>query len=124
MPSPIDHAEWAVRFARGPAHDDQEDADDRFRKTVAQDPFPLVPAALLNSSDFYNYVAATGMVCPFEEEQLKSASYSIRIGDKVIYWDSNNKLKEENLSKHQNFGVPANSIAFIKTKKIFDFHLI
>ena len=118
MPPLIDDAEWAERFAAGPANT-QEDADERFRKTSPQDPFPLIPAALLNSSDFYNYVAATGIVCPFDEEQLKSASYSIRIGDKVIYWDGNNKIREASLSPHQNFGIPANSIAFIKTKEKF-----
>jgi deoxycytidine triphosphate deaminase len=120
MSPPIDDTEWAQRFATGPARsEDDDDADERFRKTLSYDPFPAIPAALLNSSDFYNYVAATGMVHPFEEDQLKSASYSIRIGDKVIYWNGSNKIKEKQLSSHENFAVPANSIVFIKTKEKF-----
>lgn len=118
MKSPLDDPEFAVRFRGGPARN-EEDAEDRFRRTVCHDPFPLIPAALLNSSDFYNYAAATGMVWPFEEAQLKSASYSIRIGDKVTYWDGANKLREITLKSNQQFEVPANSITFIQTKEKF-----
>jgi deoxycytidine triphosphate deaminase len=118
MTSPLDDPGFVARFRDGPARS-QEDAEDRFRRTANQDPFPLIPAALLNSSDFYNYTAATGMVCPFEEEQLKSACYAIRIGDQVRYWDGDNKSKEMILSARQIFEVPANSIVFIETKEVF-----
>lgn len=118
MTSPLEDPEFAARFREGPANR-QDDAKDRFHRTANHDPFPLIPAALLNSSDFYNYAAATGMVCPFEEAQLKSASYSIRIGDKVIYWDGDNKLEEFILTPNKTFKVPANSITFIKTKEKF-----
>jgi deoxycytidine triphosphate deaminase len=118
MTSSLDDPKFVARFRDGPARS-QEDAEDRFRRTANQDPFPLIPAALLNSSDFYNYAAATGIVCPFEEEQLKSACYAIRIGDQVRYWDGDNKSKDIILSAKQVFEVPANSIAFIKTKEKF-----
>jgi deoxycytidine triphosphate deaminase len=118
MTSPLDDPQFAARFREGPARR-QEDAEDRFKQTAKQDPFPLIPTALLNSSDFYNYVAATGMVCPFEEEHLKAASYSIRIGDQVVYFNDSEGFSEILLGDNQPFKVPANSITFIKTKEVF-----
>jgi deoxycytidine triphosphate deaminase len=116
MPSPLDDPDLKARFANGPAQY-EGDAKERFRRTAQCDPFPEIPAALLNSSDFYNYAVATGMVFPFEEKQLKSASYSIRIGEKVIYWDGDDSLSEISLQGGQTFKVPPNSIVFIKTRE-------
>src|SRR5438128_1513227 len=118
MPSPFNDPYFREQFAQGPATT-EPDACERFCRTANCDPFPNIPAALLNSSDLFNYVAATGMVCPFGEKQLKPASYSLRIGNQIIYWDENDTLHEQFLDPGENFLVPANSIVFIKTKENF-----
>jgi deoxycytidine triphosphate deaminase len=118
MPSPLDDPNFKAQFAKGPAQY-EGDAKERFRRTAQCDPFPEIPAALLNSSDFYNYVSATGMVFPFEENQSKSASYAVRVGQKAIYWDGDDILGEIALKSGQTFKVPPNSIVYIKTKETF-----
>jgi deoxycytidine triphosphate deaminase len=95
------------------------EADALFTVAVNSDPFTRIPPALLNSSDIYNYECATGLIFPFNENQLKSASYSIRIGEKIIYWDEERRLIEESLSAGKKFVLPKNSIVFIKTKEEF-----
>ena len=65
------------------AKDDAE-AERRFKQYKSRDPFPEIPPALLNSADIADYVAATGMVCPFHPEGLKSASYEVAFLDTFI----------------------------------------
>lgn len=98
---------------------DDEEAARQFAKTFNHDPYEKIPPALLNSSDIYNYVCATGMVCPFETRRLKSASYAITIGEKVIFWDGSGNIQEKKLANGENFYLPDNSIAFIKTEEKF-----
>jgi deoxycytidine triphosphate deaminase len=105
--------------ADAPTQDDTE-AGRRYNRYCRFDPFPGIPAALLNSSDIYNYVNATGMVCPFIEGQLKAASYAITIGNEFVYWDEHEKLiNHYTLSIGESFTVPANSIVYIKSKEKF-----
>lgn len=118
MASPFDDPEFVDAFRGGPALSETE-AKTRYSKTDVSDPFPEIPPALLNSSDIFNYVAATGMVYPFEEKNLKSASYAIRIGDLAIYWDGIGALEQTSLKPDQSLRVPENSIVFIKSKEYF-----
>ena len=108
----------AAGWLEEPAIDDPE-AERRFKDSVSCDPFPKIPPALLNSSDLYNYVVATGMMFPFDQKYLKSASYAIRIGSKVIYWDGDGTRRERSLAERETFELMPNSIAFIKTKEKF-----
>lgn len=101
-----------------PTQDDKEAAE-RYDRYSRFDPFPDLPAALLNSSDIYTYIAIAGMVCPFVEDQLKSASYAIQIGDEAIYWDDRGRLVQKHLRAGESFTVPANSIVYIKSKEKF-----
>jgi deoxycytidine triphosphate deaminase len=101
-----------------PTNDDDE-AEGLFRANARPDPFPNIQPALLNSADVFDYTRVTGMVCPFEDGQLKSASYSIRIGSKVIYWDGFGKLHEMALTPGAEFKVAPNSIVFVVTKEKF-----
>jgi deoxycytidine triphosphate deaminase len=69
----------------------EEEARARFEATKSADPFPEIPPALLNTADLLDYIAATGMIYPFEvpdppEKTLKPASCAIPVGGEWIYW--------------------------------------
>lgn len=70
-----------------------EEAKKRFGEYRSKDPFPEVPAALLNSADIYDYARVTGMLWPFDpseellERKLKSASYEVDFAGDVHYCD-------------------------------------
>jgi deoxycytidine triphosphate deaminase len=98
---------------------DDTEAGRRYNRYCRFDPFPGIPAALLNSSDIYNYVNTTGMMCPFVEGQLKSSSYAIRIGNEIVYWDERETLFDKTLDTGESFTIPANSIVYIKSREKF-----
>lgn len=62
---------------------DDTEAARRFASCEHVDPLPEVAPALLNSTDIFRYVLATGMVYPFSTDEsalrnkLKSASYEV-----------------------------------------------
>jgi deoxycytidine triphosphate deaminase len=118
MAAPFNDPDFVDAFRRGPPQSETE-AKAQYERTAFYDPFPEILPALLNSSDIYNYVSATGMVYPFEKNNLKSASYAIRIGDQAIYWDGIGALNQIHLEPNQPFRVPDNSIVFIKSKEYF-----
>lgn len=99
----------------------EEEAKKKYLKFCSRDPFPNIKAALLNSADIFNYVATTGMIYPFYPEQLSGASYSVGIGEKVIWWDEERQERhEENLSKSgAYFKLRPNSIAFVMLEPLF-----
>ncbi len=103
---------------QSPAEDDAE-ADKRYERTISVDPFPAIAPSLLNSSDIFHYVCATGMVHPYVPELLKSASYAARVGEKFVYWNENGDLEERNLKEDEVFDLKPNSIAFITTEEKF-----
>jgi deoxycytidine triphosphate deaminase len=73
---------------------------DRYK---SQDAFPEIQPALLNSADIYDYVAATGMIFPFEEDKLKPASYEVNLLGKCIYCDDEGKKKVEYIDQGKEF---------------------
>ena len=92
------------------------------------DPYPKVETALLNSADIKAYIKTTGMIYPFDENELQGASYKVKIAGKVIFWeysDSNKKKKgpqkvELNLKdKLDGFDLAPNSIAFVALEPCF-----
>ncbi len=108
----------------------EEDAEGRFQKYKAVDPFPTIPPALLNRADIADYVAATGMIVPFDESALKPASYGIRLGGKCVYWDANEIkhvviLSSEAIPKYKNINhveeliLERNSIVFVSLEPFF-----
>ncbi len=89
---------------------------DKYNKYKAIDPFLNdIPPALLNSADIHSYVKATGMIHPFEEKALKSASYAAKIAGECRYWDEKNqKFKTVLLEKDgDKLVLKPNSIAFV-----------
>lgn len=101
--------------------DDEETIEYRAKRFKSIDPFPDIPAALLNSADIHSYVNATGMIHPFDPKELKSASYGAKIAGECRYWDEKNKnFKTELLEKEgDKLILKPNSIAFVGIEPTF-----
>ncbi len=80
----------------------EKEAKEKFNKYKNLDPFPNIRPALLNSADILDYVAETGIIFPFHEAKLKSASYEIALLGQVILWDGNG----EKISKDLKDAIP------------------
>lgn len=106
----------------------EEEALRRFRLTRGRDPFPDIPPALLNTADLVDYVAATGMIYPFEvnwanpSEMLKPASCGIRLGGEVIFWDTRRRGRPKKvtrqLAKGEELTLKQNSIVYVTLEPI------
>lgn len=96
-------------------------ARDKYREFFAKDPFPNIQPALLNSADIYSYVEKTGMIHPFYPELLFGASYGVKVGEKIVWWDEDDeKRHDEDLSKPGTyFKLKPNSIAFVMLEPLF-----
>src|SRR5215470_16269376 len=106
-----------MSFALTP--DEAEEKYNRFKKI---DPFPDIEPALLNSADIMNYVAATGMIHPFDHEspgRLKPASYRVDALGTCIYWDKEGVKKKFTLERDKEFTLEPNSIVFIGVEPYF-----
>lgn len=96
--------------------------EEKYKKYRSLDPFPSIPCALLSSEDIHNYVDATGMIEPFYLEDLKSASYKVKIGGEVRYWEDGDEPKTFKLDGkrgNKKFTLKKNSIAFIEVEPKF-----
>jgi deoxycytidine triphosphate deaminase len=102
--------------------DNDGEAEEKYAKYKSLDPFPSILPALLNSADIENYVAATGMIHPFDsksEGRLKPASYRIDIKGNCLYWDENNEKQEIRISDGDEIIIKPNSIVFIGVEPVF-----
>lgn len=97
----------------------EEEAKEIFNKYKNLDPFPNIQPALLNSADILDYVAETGMIFPFDEANIKSASYEIPFLGNVIGWDEEGKKYSEKIQIGKEFILKHNSIAFVTPQTIF-----
>ncbi len=52
----------------------------------SKDPFSKIPAALLNSADILDYVRMTGMIYPFYPDDLRGATYTVRLKGMCVYF--------------------------------------
>ncbi len=102
-----------------PFAEKDDEAKKRFERFQSLDPFPDIIPALLNSADIYDYVHATGMICPFDIHKLKSASYAVPILGKAVYWDEQNNKIVEHIGKGDTFTLRPNSIAFVTLEPMF-----
>lgn len=102
------------------AESDQE-AERRFRIAKSLDPFPQIQPSLLNSADIHDYIRMTGMLYPYDPDDLKSASYEAPIYWKCIVWDEKGERRDLNLEegKDEEFILKANSIALVQAKPHF-----
>ena len=88
---------------------------DETRWTFANDPFPGIPPALLNSADIQAYQEACGLVQggPFSIERLKAASYEISCLGDVYLWDENNDRQQSRIEDGRPFKIKKNSIVYV-----------
>lgn len=102
-----------------------KEAAEKYEKYKSIDPFPSIAPALLNSADIMNYVAATGMIFPFDssedrlKETLKPASYRIDTLGLCAYWDENDEKKEIVLNERDALTIKPNSIIFVGVEPMF-----
>ncbi|WGS19235.1 MULTISPECIES: hypothetical protein [unclassified Bradyrhizobium] len=83
------------------------------------DPFPDIPRALLSSEDVKAYVRQTGMIHPFAEGHLKSASYEVGAGGRFIYWDEKGEKISKPIEKDGTITLPPNSISYVQVDITF-----
>lgn len=98
---------------------DDEDAKQRALQNADNDPLPYIPNSLLSSAEIHDYVRLTGMLSPFYEGSLKSASYEAHIGGKSIWWDEIGVRHERDIARGDPFLLKANSITFVQPEPIF-----
>jgi hypothetical protein len=108
----------------------EEEARSRFEAFRSSDPFPDIPPSLLNTADLLDYIAATGMIFPFQmpadlAKGLKPASCAVAFSGRVMSWspDLERPGKFEPFDKDLKPGeilkLPPNSIVFITLQPYF-----
>lgn len=100
-----------------------EEASALFEHTRHRDPFPDIAPALLNTADLIDYIAATGMLHPFEvdpakpAEMLKPASCALRLLGEVLYWKGPDaehaQLVTRELRREEELLLAPNSIVYV-----------
>lgn len=90
-----------------------EEAKLRAGKYRSVDPFPDIAPALLNSADIEDYIAATGMLYPFDPSKLISASYEVPFDGEVYQWDGNVERDIIKIADAGGFTLKQNSIAYV-----------
>jgi len=111
---------------------DDDDAARRFDVWRDKDPFLEIPSALLNTRDVLDYIAATGMICPFRPDlndltrTLKPATCAIPIGGLTLWWrdDPDDVRRPEELSRElvqegDGFIIEKNSIVYVTLEPFF-----
>jgi hypothetical protein len=98
---------------------DDADAAARAKRYAHDDPLPSVQRSLLSSVEIYDYVRLTGMIHPFSEKALKSASYEAHIGGQCIWWDEHGQKQEQQIVRGDCLVLQANSIKFVQAEPIF-----
>lgn len=105
--------------ANNPFAQTEAEAEDRFRSYRSCDPFLDIKPALLNSADIYDYIAATGLIYPFDPTKLKSASYEVKLLGECVYWDEEGNKEVKNIGQGDKFILKPNSIAFVTLEPMF-----
>lgn len=101
----------------------------KYEQFGKSDPFPEIEPSLLNSADIVDYVEKVGMIYPFYKDNLKPASYGVRLKGEYIYWLSSEEKKcgllENITEKDENgnvvFTLKKNSIAYVQLEPEFRF---
>jgi deoxycytidine triphosphate deaminase len=97
-----------------------EDAKNLFESSKEIDPLPAIPATLLNKRDIAKYASKTGMIYPFNPEDLKAASYTVKLGREILYWDKDgNQQHKEELKENDPIVLKRNSITFVSVEPKF-----
>lgn len=98
------------------ANDDEKAADKRWTAYKDVDPFPDMDPGLLSSEHIQDYVRHTAMLHPFEpkSERLKGASYELKPGRKLIFWNESGERIDKDVRPDGVYTLRANSITFLQ----------
>jgi deoxycytidine triphosphate deaminase len=97
----------------------------RYERWKAEDPFDDIHPALLNSGDIADYVAATGMIFPFQpepkEDKLKPASYEVNLLGRCVTFtgDKHEDIVVSDVGPGQEYVLRKNEIAFVQVEPYF-----
>lgn len=84
------------------------------------DPFKEIAPALLNPKDVEKYINKTGMISPFDKDNLKSVTYRIPLYGDIHYWENNVRYtKSFNRGSSDYFELKPNSIVYIHIDTTF-----
>ena len=102
----------------------EEEAEARYNKYKSIDPFPNIKPALLNSADIFRYVAATGMIYPFDplpQTKFRGATYAVSLNGKCLYWDDKGEKQIKYVEKGRDGSIilKPNSITFVTLEPFF-----
>ncbi len=92
-----------------------------FNRWKDVDPFPAINSALLNTADIDDYMRATSMVFPYNPAKRKTASYAIRVGMEIAFWDpaTPNTPPIRRLNDGDRITIPSNSLIYVRTRERF-----
>jgi deoxycytidine triphosphate deaminase len=95
--------------------------DEKYELFKTNDPLPNIKPSLLNSADIRSYVKITGLIDPFYDGDLKSASYAAKIEGKCRYWDDDSKTFSEVILEKpgDKLILKPNAIAFVGIEPTF-----
>jgi deoxycytidine triphosphate deaminase/cell division protein FtsL len=98
-----------------------EEAKQRAKSYRFKDPFKEdISPALLNKTDIAKYVAKTGMIYPFDPNKLKPASYEVKFGNEVLYWDEKSEKRHlKDLKPKDSIKIRQNSITYVGVETKF-----
>jgi len=99
---------------RSPSSD--REAEKRYNKWKSKDPFPEISSSLLNAADFCDYITKAGILYPFDpyEKDIKIATYSFKIGGKILQWPEGSKGRiEMDIEDGEEFKIYKNSISYV-----------
>jgi deoxycytidine triphosphate deaminase len=93
----------------------------RFLEWRDVDPFPKIEPSLLNSADIDDYMRVTAMVHPYRPDMRKTASYPLRVGREIAYWDPNAPSDPpiKVLAPDAKVVIPSNSLIYVRTEEVF-----
>jgi deoxycytidine triphosphate deaminase len=95
-------------------------AKEKYADFSCVDPFPEIHDALLNSKDILMYILTTGMIDPFDLNNLSGATYTCDFSGEYIFWDDKRIKNKHKLSKDEEFIIKPNSIIFLGIKQTFN----
>lgn len=99
----------------------RQEAEAKSKRWLDIDPFPQIQPSLLNAADIDDYMHATAMVFPYREKERKTASYPLRVGNEIAYWDPDapGDLPIRTLADGAAIKIPSNSLVYVRTRELF-----
>lgn len=69
----------------------EEEAILKFKNAAQHDPYPSISPALLNPSDIKKYILASGIIYPFDVDNLTNATYKVPLIGDIYNWEKDGR---------------------------------